>query len=93
MAQAEDGAMIPIDSDQFNSFLKHGSQNVATVGDVFMVRGCYFEIETISEYGISAKGISKKEYGEKMIAAQTKTKATSPLPKMTGLKLQEGNMI
>jgi len=91
MAQAADGAMIPITENQFEGFLKHGSQNVATVGDIFMVRGCYFEVETISTYGISAKGIRKKEYEEKI--AGVKLKADVPLPKMTGLTLQEGNMI
>ena len=92
MAQAEDGTMIPITEDQFGSFLKHGSKNVATVGDVFMVRGCCFEVETISSYGISAKGISKKEYEDKAIRA-AQVDATSPLPKLHGLKPQEGNMI
>lgn len=92
MAQAADGAMVPINAEQFNSFLNHGSQNVATVGDVFMVRGCYFEVETISEYGISAKGISKKEYADKAIKAE-QAKASSPMPKIAALRLQNGHMI
>ena len=63
--QARDGSMVPITENQFSQFSEHGSINLARVGDVFRVRRCYFEIETISEYGISAKGISKHEYHEK----------------------------
>jgi hypothetical protein len=91
MGQAADGAMVPLSKDQFEAFLKHGSQNMATVGDVFMIRGCYFEVETISEYGISAKGISEKEYVEKKMVAETIE--NTPMPKITGIKLQDGNMI
>lgn len=65
MGQAADGAMVPLNTEQFNSFLRHGSLNLACVGDVFKVRECHFEIETISEYGISAKGISKIEFEQK----------------------------
>lgn len=60
--QTLDGAMVGLNEKQFNSFHKHGSANLCRVGDVFRVRRCYFEVETISEYGISAKGISRKEY-------------------------------
>lgn len=63
--QAKDGSMVGLNKPQFNNFLKHGNTNLAMVGDVFTVRGCQFEIETISEHGISAKGISKTEYEQK----------------------------
>ena len=92
MAQAADGAMIPLNKEQFDSFLKHGSTNVATVGDVFMVRGCHFEVETISEYGISAKGISKKEYENKTVRVEAKLDTSSPNTP-AALKLQDGHMI
>lgn len=63
--QTKDGAMVGLSENQFNDFLKHGTQNLCRVGDVFKVRRCYFEVETISEYGISAKGMSRKEYYKK----------------------------
>ena len=63
--QAKDGSMVGLNEEQFVKFLKHGNLNLAMVGDVFKVRECYFEIETISEYGISCKGISKLEYKAK----------------------------
>ena len=62
--QAEDGAMVGLNKEQFDQLLKHGSTNMVTVGDVFKVRGCFFEVENISDYGISAKGISRREYFE-----------------------------
>lgn len=60
--QAEDGAMVGITKEQFKDFFRHGNQNLACVGDVFHVRKCYFRVDTISEYGISAQGISQLEY-------------------------------
>ena len=60
--QAQDGQLVGLSRKQFDAFIEHGSTNVATVGDVFKVRGCFFEVEHISEYGISAKGISRREY-------------------------------
>lgn len=63
--QANDGSMVMLQESQFKQFMEHGTSNLCTVGDVFKVRHCYFEVETISEYGISAKGISKREYFEK----------------------------
>ena len=62
--QANDGTLVGISANQFNDFLKHGSKNLCRVGDVFRVRQCYFEVENISDYGISAKGISRREYFE-----------------------------
>ena len=63
--QAKDGAMVGVNEKQFQNFLGHGNRNLCRVRDVFKVRQCYFEVETISEYGISAKGISRKEYFDK----------------------------
>lgn len=63
--QADDGAMVAVTEKQFNSFNQHGTANLCRVGDVFKVRQCYFEVETISEHGISAKGISRHEYFDK----------------------------
>jgi len=63
--QAKDGALVGLSKNQFDEFLKHGSQNLCRVGDVFKVRQCYFEVETINEYGISAKGIGRHEYFDK----------------------------
>lgn len=63
--QANDGTMVAITTEQFDRFNKHGTANLCRVGDVFRVRQCYFEVETISEYGISAKGISRHEFFEK----------------------------
>jgi len=63
--QARDGKMIGINEEQFKTLLEHGTSNICRVGDVFRVRRCYFEVETISEYGISAKGISRHEYFDK----------------------------
>ena len=60
--QANDGAMVGITETQFEDFLHHGNTNLCRVGDVFRVRRCYFEVETISNYGISAKGITRHEY-------------------------------
>lgn len=65
MMQAKDGSMVGITESQFKAFNKHGIANLCRVGDVFRVRRCYFEIETINEYGISAKGIIRKEYYDK----------------------------
>jgi len=63
--QAQNGSMVGINQNQWNSFLQHGNRNLCTVGDVFKVRQCYFEVDTISEYGILAKGITRKEYFDK----------------------------
>lgn len=63
--QANDGSMVGVNEKQFKSFLGHGNRNLCRVEDVFKVRQCYFVVETISEYGISAKGISRKEYFDK----------------------------
>lgn len=60
--QAPDGTMVEITQKQYEKFLKHDSRNLARIGDVFKVRQCYFVIETISSYGIIAKGISRREY-------------------------------
>ena len=62
--QARDGSMVGVTKKQFSSLLEHGNTNLTRVGDVFKVRGCYFQIENISDYGISAKGISRREYFE-----------------------------
>jgi hypothetical protein len=58
------GKMSMISQNKFEEMLGHG-RNVCRIGDVFRVRRCYFEIETISEYGISAKGITRREFHEK----------------------------
>lgn len=63
--QARDGTMVPITGSQFKTFNEHGTANICRVGDVFRVRKCYYEVETISEHGISAKGISRYEYFDK----------------------------
>lgn len=63
--QANDGSMVAITEPQFKTFLEHGTANLCTIGDIFKVRKCYFQVETISEYGISAKGISRQEYHKK----------------------------
>ena len=63
--QAQDGSMVGVNEKQFKLLLGHGNRNLCRVGDVFKVRQCYFEVETISEYGISAKGINRKEYFDK----------------------------
>ena len=63
--QANDGTMVAVTEPQFNKFLEHGTANLCRVGDVFKVRHCHFEVETISEYGISCKGISRHEYFDK----------------------------
>lgn len=62
--QANDGYMVGLNNTQFRDFLDHGSMNVCTAGDVFRVRHCYFRVENISDYGISAKSISRREYIE-----------------------------
>ena len=65
--QANDGSMVNLTGQQFDKFLQHGNENLAMVGDVFKVRKCYFMIETISEHGLSAKGISHSEYLDKCL--------------------------
>ncbi len=60
--QAPDGHMVGLNQKQFQEFLDHGANNVCTVGDVFKVRRTYYVVETISSYGISARGISRREY-------------------------------
>ena len=65
MGQAPDGAMIGLNKQQFDDFFKHGCTKLAMIGDVFKIRGCCFELEQVSEYGISAKGISKVEFEQK----------------------------
>ncbi len=63
--QANDGTMVPITESQFKTFNTHGTVNLCRVGDVFKVRRCHFEIESISEGGVSAKGIPRHEYFDK----------------------------
>jgi len=60
--QNPDGHMTELSAQQFGELLTHGSAKIARVGDVFRVRRCYFRIETISDYGISARGISRREF-------------------------------
>ena len=60
--QNPDGSMTAITMENFLDITKQGGRNACRVGDVFKIRRCYFELETISDYGISAKGISKREY-------------------------------
>jgi len=60
--QNPDGSMTAITMKKFTELTQNGGRNACRVGDVFKVRRCYFELETISDYGISAKGISKREY-------------------------------
>ena len=63
--QAQDGSLVGITENQFKEFSEHGTANLCKVGDVFRVRRCHFEVETISEHGISAKGITRKEFYDK----------------------------
>ena len=63
--QASDGTMVPITENQFKTFNEHGTANLCRVGDVFRVRQCYFEVESISGGGIIAKGINQHEYFDK----------------------------
>lgn len=62
--QAKDGSMVSINEKQFHTLLGHGNRNLCRVGDVFKIRQCCFEVETISEHGVSAKGITKPEYAK-----------------------------
>ena len=59
--QNPDGSMTPITMEKFEELLS-GGKNACRVGDVFRIRRCYFELESISDYGISAKGITRREY-------------------------------
>jgi hypothetical protein len=54
--------MVGLNKEQFSEFMEHGAFNVCTVGDVFRVRRTYYRVETISSHGISARGISRREY-------------------------------
>lgn len=58
------GRLTMIDENVFKKALNI-NKNVCSVGDVFKIRRCYFEITMINESGISAKGISRKEFFEK----------------------------
>jgi len=64
MQDPDTGRMKAVSLTKFNEMLQ-GGRNVVTVGDVFRVRRCYFEIENISDYGISAKGITRTEFFDK----------------------------
>lgn len=63
--QAQDGHMVGLPEVTAKEFLEHGNLDIVTVGEVFRVGRCYFEIEKISPYGITAKGISSREYFDK----------------------------
>ncbi len=63
--QANDGTMVSMTESQFKTFNEHGTDNLCRVGDVFKIRRCYFETESIGSGGISAKGISRHEYFDK----------------------------
>jgi len=54
--------MTEINRGDFDKLLNGGHRNVVTVGDPFKVRGCWFMVETISDYGISARGITEADY-------------------------------
>lgn len=56
--------MKPVSLTDFNKALA-GARNVVTVGDVFRIRRRYFEVENISDYGISAKGVTRSEFFDK----------------------------
>lgn len=63
--QAPDGTMVELKEKQHQQFMNHGSTNILAVGEVFKVRGCYFEVDNITPHGMFAKGISKREYHNK----------------------------
>lgn len=63
--QAPDGTMVAVTEKQYDEFNRHGTANLCREGDVFRIRRCYFEVESISGGGISAKGISRHEYFDK----------------------------
>jgi hypothetical protein len=59
--QDETGRMHPINREYFNEILQ-GTGNALQIGDTFHIRKCYFRVASIGDYGISAKGISRKEF-------------------------------
>ncbi len=63
--QSRDGTMVSITESQFKTFNTHGTANLCRVGDVFKIRSCRFEVMAITEDGITAKGISRREYFDK----------------------------
>lgn len=63
--QTKDGTMVGVTEKQYDAMIGDGNRKLCRVGDVFKIRHCYFEVETLGEVGIVAKGISRKEYFDK----------------------------
>ena len=57
--QRDDGTFAKIGVTTFKKLLKLGQEHARVIkeGDIFMIRGCRFEITEITEEGIKAKGI------------------------------------
>ena len=60
--QANDGHLVELSEKRIREFFSHGNLNLVSVGDVFQVRECFFQITSMTGDGITAKGISRKEF-------------------------------
>jgi hypothetical protein len=74
MQDQKTGYLSPIRSQVFDELASSmpSTAPVITVGDIFKVRGCHFQITTIVEDYILAVGISRQEFYK--IRRQTRLK-------------------
>ncbi len=60
--QEQDGSMRILDETEHKHLGFFAEKRTVSVGQVFKLRRCYFEVAEIKPDGIVAKGISRKEY-------------------------------
>jgi len=60
--QERDGTFTQLSETEVGNLRFWQQPKMVSVGQVFKIRWCHFQITGITEKGIDAKGISRKEY-------------------------------
>lgn len=60
--QANDGTFTTLTEQEVGNLRFWQKPRVISVGKIFKIKGCYFQITAFSSEGITAKGLSRKEY-------------------------------
>lgn len=60
--QENNGTFTQLSEEEVGNLRLWQQPKVICVGQVFKIRWCYFQIQEITQTGIVAKGISRKEY-------------------------------
>lgn len=60
--QERDGTFTQLSETDVGNLRFYQQPKVVKIGQVFKIKWCYFQIIEITQEGITAKGISRKEY-------------------------------